>query len=82
MLLNLEMFMKLLVTLGLKYKLVVGFSFFLKGKLLGRGGTRKKKLLYRFQQFTTTTRSIRYNYKQFVLRTSGGVIGGQFNLFF
>lgn len=75
-------FLKILIKFGQKFKLLQGFNLCLKGKLMGRGGTRKKKLLYRYGDFSLSQKTLKFNYKKFIIKTSGGVIGGYFNLFF
>lgn len=78
----LKNFLDSLIIFGLKYNLLHGYQFILRGKLMGGGSTRKKHLIFNTGHFSLSSRKLGFNYKKFIIRTSGGVISGEFRLFF
>ncbi len=81
-LMAINIFLKHLIVFGQDFNLLQGFKLMFKGKLLGRGGTRKKKIIYRYGRYSIATKTLKFNSAKFIIRTSGGVIGGEFSLFF
>ena len=78
----LKNFLDSLVIVGRKYQLIYGYQFIVRGKLMGTGSTRKKHLAFHIGQFSLSSKQLSFNYKKFIIRTSGGVISGEFRLFF
>ena len=78
----LKSFLDSLITFGIKYQLLYGYQFILRGKLMGGGGTRKKHLIFNAGHFSLSSKKLSFNYKKFIIKTSGGVISGEFRLFF
>lgn len=78
----LKSFLDSLITFGIKYQLLYGYQFILRGKLMGGGSTRKKHLIFNAGQFSLSSKKLSFNYKKFIIKTSGGVISGEFRLFF
>ena len=49
---------------------------------MGSGSTRKKHLIFNSGQFSLSSKKLSFNYRKFIIKTSGGVISGMFQLFF
>ena len=49
---------------------------------MGTGSTRKKHLVFNLGQFSLSSKQLSFNYEKFIIRTSGGVVSGEFRLFF
>ena len=78
----LKSFLDALIIFSLKYQLLYGYQFILRGKLMGGGSTRKKHLIFNAGQFSLSSKKLSFNYKKFIIKTGGGIISGEFRLFF
>ena len=75
-------FLRDLFKFARKYSLLQGYTLFFKGKLARGGSVRKKYLFFRRGAYSSTKKSLRFNFQKFLIRTATGVVGGQLSIYF
>ena len=61
---------------------MLGYSIFFKGKLGRKGSVKKSSFFYKFGRVSLANKSLRVNYRKFLVYTETGVIGCCIHLFF
>lgn len=61
---------------------LLGYSLRFKGKLGRKGSVKKSTFFYKFGRVSLTNKSLRLNYKKFLIYTETGVIGGEVVLYY
>lgn len=61
---------------------LLGYSLFFRGKLGRKGSVKKSTFFYKFGRVSNSNKSIKLNYKKFIIHTETGVVGCGVNLYF
>lgn len=64
------------------YRRIEGYTLFFKGKLGRKGSVKKSKLFFKKGRVSFTNKTLRVNYKKFLVHTETGVVGCGMSLFF
>ena len=60
----------------------LGYSIFFKGKLGRKGSVKKSTFFYKLGRVSITNKSLRINYKKYLIHTETGVVGCGISMFF
>lgn len=75
-------FLNTLLKVFKKYKLFLGYTIFFKGKLGRKGSVKKSIFFYKFGLTSLTNKSLKFNYKKYLIHTETGIVGCGIGLFF
>ena len=60
----------------------LGYNLFFKGKLGRKGSVKKSVFFYKYGRVSNSNKSLRLNYRKFLIYTETGVVGCGINLFY
>ena len=77
-----RMLLQIIYSVLQKNKKLLGFSLHFKGKLGKKGSVRKTKFFYKCGKTSLVNKSLKLNFKKFLVYTETGVIGSIITLFY